>query len=115
MTITAQPTSDSGHIIEDTSAITQINNTDNNVTISQIDASKFATITQIGSHNDIDIINGNKITISQMGNQNVVNSADTNLFRVYQIGDLNAATVTGNSGSVVIRQDGHNNISHISQ
>ncbi len=115
VTITAQPVSDDSHIIEDASAITQIDNTDNSVTISQIASSKIATITQIGSGNDIDIANGNKTTISQIGNQNVVNSTETNLFRVHQIGDLNAATVTGNSGLVFIRQEGHNNISHISQ
>ncbi len=115
MTITAQPTSNSSHIIEDASVIAQIDNTDNSVNISQIDPNKIATITQIGSENDIDIANGNKTTISQIGNHNLVNSTDTNLLRVHQTGDLNAATVTGNSGSVVIRQDGCNNSSTISQ
>lgn len=115
VTTIAQPASNSNHIIENTSTITQIDNTDNSVTISQIDSSKIATITQIGSENDIHITNGNKTTISQTGNQNVVNSADTHLFRVYQLGDSNAATLTGNSGSVVIRQDGCHNISDISQ
>ncbi|MEI7840640.1 MAG: hypothetical protein WCJ11_09090 [Methylococcaceae bacterium] len=105
----------SSYIVEDISEITQINNTDNDVTLSQIDSNKIATITQIGSKNDVDTVNGNKTTISQIGNENTVNSTDTNSFSIYQRGDMNEATVTGYSGSVVIRQIGFNNISTVSQ
>jgi hypothetical protein len=118
MTIMAQPTSRSHTTEENSSVITQIDNTDNSITISQIDSSKIADIThitQIGSGNEIDITNGNKMTISQMGNHNLVHSTDTHSFHVHQIGDSNVATVTGDSGSVVIRQEGHCNTSHILQ
>ncbi len=98
----------SSRTVEDISVIAQINNTDNSVTLSQIDSNKIATITATSSDNDI--VNGN------IGNQNVVNStADTNSFSVYQRGNFNEATVTGDSGSVVIRQIGSNNISTVSQ
>ena len=75
----------------------------------------ISEITQIGSKNDVDTGNGNKTTISQIGNENTVNSTDTNSFSIYQRGDMNEATVTGYSGSVVIRQIGFNNISTVSQ
>ena len=102
-------------ITEDISAISQINNTDDSISLSQSDSGKTANITQIGSENNVDAVNGNQTAISQTGNQNIVNSSDTNSFSVYQRGDLNDATVTGNSGSVLIRQIGFNNISTVSQ